>query len=137
MIIAPNSRELLKTIVREDDGEMLFVVLEHLEYFVDGHEFDVPAGYVSDGFSLPPFLKPLFRKLFLNNPLLIYAAVAHDWLYRKDKPARGVRHCIDKIFYLLLLHYSASYFISILFRSAVTAFGWMFYRKKDASFYPL
>ena len=138
MIIAPNSRELLKTIVREDDGEMLFALLDSVLFVIDDVEYILLERYLSDGFSMVGWLKKLFRKLFLAYPTLIFAAILHDWLYSKSRNLDwSNRSVADLTFKRLMIHYGAPWIAAQLFYSAVRAFGWMFWRKKEDVFYPI
>ena len=138
MIIAPNSRELLLTIVREDDGEMLFALLDSVLFVIDDVEYELKNRYLSDGFSMVGWLKKFFRKLFLAYPTLIFAAILHDWLYSKSRNLdRANRSVADLTFKCLMLHYGAPWLVAHIFYSAVRAFGWMFWRKKEDVFYPI
>jgi len=133
MIVAPDSRDFLKEIIDLDDGgDIKFNVVKILTYTVRGVEYVVHTPYQSDGFSIPNFLKFFFRALFRRRPLLIYAAILHDYLYSKSRALeRSDKYTADLVFYLLMRHYGAGWFVSKLFLAAVEAFGSLHYRKRD------
>ena len=71
--------------------------LEDISFNIHGIIYTVPAGFVSDGCSLPRF----FWRL-IGNPLQadwIEEAVLHDWLYKFQPVSRREA---DKIFFMVL-----------------------------------
>ena len=131
MIISPTSRDDLNEIVDLTDNEIRFNVIKILEYVIDEVRYEVHVRYLSDGFSIPRFLKFAFRALFKRIPLLIFAAILHDYLYSKSRDlSKSCKAEADQIFYRLMRHYGANWLTSKLFLSAVRAFGGVFYRKR-------
>ena len=81
---------------KEDERGNVFRLLEPLET----SEFTVPAGFESDGASVPR----LFWRLVFppTDPVALPAAVIHDWLYR-EQPEGGTRSRADDLFRRLLV----------------------------------
>lgn len=76
-----------------EDGEC-WVLVEDFHVLVDGMMFTVPAGFKTDGASIPRFLwrlcgHPLETRRF---PI----AVLHDWLYEVDQGL--TRQQVDEIY---------------------------------------
>lgn len=62
-----------------EDGETVALVLQEMIYRTCRGSYTVPAGFASDGCSLPPFLWRLFGHPFSMHYLR--EAILHDWLY--------------------------------------------------------
>lgn len=76
------------------DGGECWVLVEDFHVLVDGMMFTVPAGFKTDGASIPRFLwrlcgHPLETRRF---PV----AVLHDWLYEVDQGL--TRQQVDEIY---------------------------------------
>lgn len=65
-----------------------------------GRSFVIPAGFESDGASVPRF----FWRIVCppTDPQAVRAGVAHDWIYR-TQPEGWTREEADKMFYDLLV----------------------------------
>lgn len=77
-----------------EDGGEFWVLVEDFHVLVDGMMFTVPAGFKTDGASIPRFLwrlcgHPLETRRF---PI----AVLHDWLYEVDQGL--TRQQVDEIY---------------------------------------
>lgn len=72
-------------------------LIEHPLTIQIGRAFDIyiPAGTLTDGASVPRFLKPLFP----DDALFSWAAFAHDRLYQSGDQSKPIA---DAVFYTLL-----------------------------------
>ena len=82
----------------DDCGNVLSTVTENVIEW-KGRSFVIPAGFESDGASVPRF----FWRIVCppTDPKAVRAGVAHDWIYRKQ-PDGWTREEADKMFYDLL-----------------------------------
>ena len=78
----------------------------------------IPAGFVSDGASIPDFLHSIVGANF--HPRFILAALIHDYLYATGI---GTKDMADKIFYLLLLEAGVEKKKARIMHQAVRKFG--------------
>ena len=135
MIYAPTSRRVLDCIIAED-GDMLFVCLESLRFTIEGRRYKLPYRYLSDGYSIPSLFKPLFRKLFLRMPLLIFAALFHDWTNDIDSDYEGDRWQSDADFKRLMKHYKMPFIWRQLFYAGVRAGSWKVWKTQNIKTQP-
>lgn len=81
---------------RADDRGNVFTLLEPLQYGA----ITVPAGFESDGASVPRFF---WRLVFPpGDSQALRAAIIHDWIYRRH-PAGWSRKEADELFRSLLV----------------------------------
>lgn len=65
-----------------------YELVEPLVFWVDYNRYVVPAGFVSDGASIPKIFWPVITSPF--NPKIIRGAIIHDYLYRVHVVSRRV-----------------------------------------------
>jgi len=84
---------------------------------IDGHRWQVPAGYPSNGITAPAVLKkPLGDGVKYPET---WAAVFHDWLFTQP----GIsRHEADRLFHDLLIAYGVPAPKAMLMYSTVSAY---------------
>ena len=70
----------LHTIWDDQLGERLFFACHELAFDVDGYETTIPAGFLSDGLSIPRWAQPLINTS--KAPQWIISGLFHDWLYK-------------------------------------------------------
>lgn len=103
---------------REDARGNVFRLLEPLET----SDFIVPAGFESDGASVPRFF---WRVVFPpTDTRALRAAVIHDWLYR-HQPKGWTRAQADALFRRLLIEDGVPSWRAWLAWAGVRAFGWI------------
>jgi len=84
---------------KEDKTGNVFTLLERLHVAWNGHEFDVPEGFESDGASVPRFF---WRAVFPpGDSKALPGAIAHDYLYRTH-PTGWSKGMSDAMFYEML-----------------------------------
>lgn len=88
--------------------------------------YTIPAGFESNGFTIPTLLKPLFS----NFDVGVENAIAHDFLYSELKPFDMFRRDADMAFYSGLRNSSLEVWKSKLFYCAVIIAGGKHWRKK-------
>lgn len=87
--------------ISDTDGDC-FRLLEEIYFEWEGHSFTVPAGFESDGASVPQFLWASVSPKI--DPRSLAAAIGHDYLYR-ECPEGWTRKMADDFFYdYLRLH---------------------------------
>lgn len=67
-----------------------------------GRSYAVPDGFVTDGASIPSFLRPICGDP--NKAPRVYAALVHDWLYRRGGDDED-RRVADSLYRDLQLRY--------------------------------
>jgi hypothetical protein len=102
-------------------------LLKNLKYEYKGKIFIVPAGFVSDGASVPQFLWGTISPAI--DPRTLDAAIAHDHLYRS--------HCYDftrgeadMLFYRLCRAHGLGFWRSVKAYLGVRLFGGKYWTKK-------
>lgn len=70
----------LHTIWDDQLGERLFFACHELAFDIDGYETTIPAGFLSDGLSIPRWAQPLINTS--ASPQFIVAGIYHDYLYK-------------------------------------------------------
>lgn len=83
-------------LIGETERGDLFRLLEPLEFEWRGKSFTVPAGFESDGCSVPRFLWSSVSPRIDNRTLR--GAIGHDWLYRTH-PEGWTKAEADGMFY--------------------------------------
>lgn len=88
---------------------------------VCGERFVVPAGFTTDGASIPrPF------RWICGDPMerpRVFAALLHDWLYTGGTSRLG-RLESDRVYFAMLRHFGVSETRAFVEFLAVRAFGW-------------
>lgn len=110
-------------------GRLLLVpVVGTREYELDGAFIcelgEIPAGFRTDGASLPRLLWPLLGSPF--SPEIITAAVIHDYAYRFGA---WPRHLADGVLFTRLVQDGVARGRARLFWYGVTLFGWFYWRR--------
>lgn len=81
---------------QEDERGNVYTLLEPLDYM----NLHIPAGFESDGASVPRFF---WRAVFPpGDPKALHAAFVHDYIYRTH-PEGWTKEAADKIFRHLLI----------------------------------
>ena len=84
---------------REDEKGNIYTLAEDLKVVWNGRELTVPAGFRSDGASVPRFF---WRWVFPpGDSRALRAAFAHDFIYRTH-PEKWTKQMADLMFYDLL-----------------------------------
>lgn len=102
-------------------GETESVLAADWTVRVRGHEFVVLAGTRTDGASIPRFLWRV-----CGHPLQaprVYAALAHDWLYRHGWRIGITRKEADRVYRALLRHFGISAWRAAVEYRALRWFG--------------
>ena len=117
-------------------GGKLWELTKSFDYHVGSEDSDevitVPAGFRSDGGSVPPFAWPI-----VGHPLDEFAAAAfvHDWLYQHPDAGaakkRKRRRC-DQIFLEGLIVLEIGWLRRTTMYSLVRSFGWRAWNKYRA-----
>lgn len=80
----------------EDEAGNIITLLDNLTVIYDYSVITVPAGFKSDGASIPRFLWATISPAI--DPRTLRAAICHDYIYRVQ-PARWTRKDADMMFY--------------------------------------
>ena len=88
--------------------------------------YTIPAGFESNGFTIPTLFKPLFS----NFDVGVENAIAHDFLYSELKPFDMFRRDADMAFYSGLRNSSLEVWKAKAFYIAVIIRGGSKWRKK-------
>ena len=80
---------------QNENGDVI-TLLEELRVVYNGRILTVPAGFESDGASVPRFLWSTVSPAL--DPRTLRAAIAHDYLYRTTPPG-WTRKEADELFY--------------------------------------
>ena len=110
-------------------GETEAVLMEDWHLTVLGRELTVPAGTTTDGASIPRWLWRV-----CGHPLAaprVYAALAHDYIYRNAKRLGISRAEADTIYKALLRHFGISWWIANTEYTALRWFGGSNYKGTD------
>jgi hypothetical protein len=111
---------MLTEIHHENERGNIITLKEELVVKWHGRMFVVPAGFESDGASVPRFLWNLISPQIA--PETLRAAVAHDFLYREQVPG-WTRKDADEMFYDLIREDGLSWWRSKLAYTGVRLFG--------------
>jgi len=102
---------------RADDRGNVYTLLEDLRW----GNITVPAGFESDGASVPRFF---WRLVFPPGDAdALRAAILHDYIYR-EHPAGWTRADADRLFYMILVADGVPKFRALLAYWGVRLFGW-------------
>lgn len=83
----------------QDEQGNIYTLLEDMTVTWNGRELHIPAGFKSDGASVPRFF---WRWVFPpGDSRALFAAFAHDYIYRKH-PENWSKADADNMFYDLL-----------------------------------
>lgn len=88
--------------------------------------YTIPAGFESNGFTIPTLLKPLFS----NFDVGVENAIAHDFLYSELRTFEMYRRDADMAFYSGLRNSNLEVWKAKVFYIAVIIFGGSKWRKK-------
>ena len=102
-------------------------LLEALKYEYGGRSFTVPAGFVSDGASVPQFLWGMISPAI--DPRTLDAAIAHDHLYRSFS-YDFTRREADTLFYKLCRAHGLSFWRSLKAYIGARLFGRKYWKKR-------
>jgi hypothetical protein len=113
--------------LRKSDNEILIRLLEDLEVDTRVGRLLIPAGFESDGASIPKVARALVGSPFEFEYLA--AAIVHDALYRKGMFDQVSRAEADLVFRDLMWNTKVAKWKVPLFYAAVRAGGWRFFKK--------
>lgn len=102
-------------------------LLEALKYEYEGRSFTVPAGFVSDGASVPEFLWDTVSPAI--DPRTLDGALAHDYLYRTSH-YDFTRKEADDLFYDLIRAHGLGFWRSQKAYWGVRLFGGNAWKEK-------
>lgn len=102
------------------------VVLEDYTKYIKDFPIVIPAGFRTDGASIPLILRPFFERYGKNTE----AAVIHDFLYSKFNSTGINRELADRIFLFILKENGVSWRVRKMMYEAVRMFGDIFWEKK-------
>ena len=111
----------------KDENGNVFVLREDIEICWDGKSFTIPAGFKSDGASVPRFF---WRADFPPGDYrAMRAAFAHDYVYRIH-PDGWTKDLADTMFFGLLVKGGIPAIQAWLAYLGVWLFGWIAWRKR-------
>ena len=90
-----------------------------------GSKILIRAGFMSDGASIPK----IFQSLFSKTGKYLWAAVLHDYGYRKDFPHHMTRKEVDKLFLFYMREYGVGWFTRHTIYRAVRLGGFAAWKK--------
>ena len=108
------------------ENNLFSVVVEDYTRYIKDFPILIPAGFRTDGASIPLMLRPFFERYGKNTK----AAVIHDFLYSKFNDTGINRELADKIFLFILKENGVSYRVRKVMYKAVRMFGEVFWEKK-------
>jgi hypothetical protein len=109
--------------------DALWILGEDLVVEVDGERIVVPAGFTTDGASVPGWAQWLTGWGPWEEPQR-WAAIVHDWLYHQEGTSKWYS---DQVFRALLEAEGASAFKSTVMFLAVTIGAWHAYSTDQAT----
>lgn len=113
---------------REDARGNVFTVLYNYRVFFDGKDFLIPAGFESDGASVP---RLFWRVIFPNTDSnAASAGICHDYIYREQLPD-WTRKEADRMFLAFMISHGVGVMKAYLAYFAVRAFGWIAWRQNS------
>lgn len=118
---------MIKVAIHQDDGQgNVYTLLEDIAVIWNGRALLLPAGFKSDGASVPRFF---WRWVFPpGDSRALLAAFAHDFVYRTH-PEDWTRSDADKMFYDLLRLNGMPYFNAKRAYLGVRLFGGASWKK--------
>ena len=117
--------------IESGESSNFFRLTEGLTYEWEGNIFTVPAGFESDGASVPEFLWDTVSPRV--DPRTLAGAIGHDFLYRETPPG-WTRKMADEFFYDCIRLHGLSFWRSWKAYWGVRLFGassWQGGRKKE------
>ena len=117
----------LKFIATDKEGEIYVELLEPLIVWTRSGLIEVPEHFVSDGASIPSFVRGIIGDPF--NFEYLHSAIIHDYLYRKGCLDYIDRAKADLILRDLMWNTGAPKWKIPAFYAAVKCFGWRSYKK--------
>lgn len=121
------------SITRYNDDFM--VLTEDYHFRAWGHKFTIPKGFVTDGASIPWYLRSLAGCPF--SPKTMRSVIKHDYMYRNDFPIESIdRHDKDYLLQKDLEHDNNSKVKSAVYHIAVYVAGKKSYAKKSINWIP-
>ena len=95
---------------------------------LDDYGITVPAGFQSDGASVPRFF---WRIVFPpGDTRALLAALVHDWIYRTH-PRGWTREMADVLFLTLLMDNGIPWYSADLAYIGIRLFGWLAWKQKQ------
>jgi len=120
-IYAPKKDKKDKIVLKEDLRFYIYFAGQRLSEI-----YTIPAGFESNGFTIPTLLKPLFS----NFDVGVENAIAHDFLYSELRTFEMYRRDADMAFYSGLRNSNLEVWKAKAFYIAVIIFGGRKWRKK-------
>lgn len=120
-IYAPKKDKKDKIVLKEDLRFYIYFAGQRLPDL-----YTIPAGFESNGFTIPTLLKPLFS----NFDVGVENAIAHDFLYSELRTFEMYRRDADMAFYSGLRNSNLETWKAKAFYIAVIIFGGSKWRKK-------
>ena len=120
--------EIRVSIFSGGNGDCIRVLEDLLYVYENLPPFTVPAGFESDGASVPEFLWATVSPAI--DPRTLDGALAHDYLYRTC-PQGWTRKAADGLFYDYIRAHGLSFFRSQKAYWGVRLFGGKSWRKKE------
>ena len=108
------------------ENNIFSVVVEDYTRYIKDFPIVIPAGFRTDGASIPLVLRPFFERYGKNTE----AAVVHDYLYSKFNDTGINRELADKIFLFILKENGVSLRVRKMMYKAVRMCGEVFWEKK-------
>ena len=116
---------MLVEIHRENERGDVITLRQNICVVRDGKTLFVPAGFESDGASVPRFLWASVTPAIDHRT--IRGAIVHDYLYRRT-PAGWTRKEADELFYDLIREDGLGWWASQKAYWGVRLFGWTAYK---------
>lgn len=110
----------LRVDIFDEQGNTLIKTLEPISFSLDGQTITIPAGFISDGASVPRFLWCI-----LDPPicaLTLIPSIIHDFLYR-DQPCYKIK--TDWLYFCLLRDNGYALWKCWLVFVGLVLFGWL------------
>lgn len=96
-----------------------------------GDKIIIPAGFMTDGASVPL----VFQSFFSSTGIYFMAAILHDWLYKSDCPSLLRRGQADCLFLRYMKLYGVDFLTRYTIYIAVRVGGWLSFRKHKAKYH--
>jgi len=110
--------------ITDGDGVPSVELKTALKHSIYGRTITVPAGFVSDGMSIPWLFQPLIGSPF-KIPF-VFPAIVHDWFYRQQMIDRNLA---DTIFRAMLTEDGVSKWKCAAIYYSLRLFGWIAWNK--------
>lgn len=106
-------------------GKSKFQLTLDYSYSTKNYLIKIPAGFITDFASIPPFLQIFINKYGEHNS----ASIIHDWLYSKECYLRISRLEADRIFLEIMLENKVNKIKAHIMYRAVRIFGKKYFRR--------